>query len=1318
MNSPSLNDLYSFHIGKVSDKWKFYLDTYDQTFLAKRNEAIALLEIGIQNGGSLEIWTAYFKNAKILVGCDINPKCIDLKYENPKIEIVIGNANEDQCQIEILKKSAQFDLIIDDGSHRSADIIESFSRYFPYLSSGGMYVVEDLHCSYWNSFGGGLFHPSSSISFFKRLADVLNFEHWGVPSKRQDILKSFFDEYNCAINGVDLANIHSIEFLNSICIIRKKISQENELGPRIIAGTDAQVVPEVLALQGRLASGGVEIIGDAADRTLSDLQKRLKLVDETRNSWSQMPPLPEELYRQMAAEVERTAEFDQIKKEAERFKAKHADTLKALDFARTAGAKAQRKIAVLQHERKSIESALQNALQIATLHQQTADALYASTSWRATAPLRRATQWWARQKDRALTLGYALLPGGGAQRQRIRQAIERRVNRQLRQPALTPGNQIENYGEWVRLFGSLSKLDHDLIKNHIEQVALPESVIFWIFENANAPAIEAACISLKAQLHSKWRCTILIDDARDTHVLTEIVRNDSRISLRPILSAEEISGLEDTSALIIRGAGVLADHATYLFSVASADAFHHAYSDYDLLGEDDSRHSPKFFPNSDRGFLTSSPLALVTLSAALIQAISAKERLDATIAAEIKNQFQKQQQKTTHIPFILFHAAKEISAPQAPAFDRNWNTEASLPSISIIIPTRDRLDFLQPCVDSILKNTNYDRDRYEIIVVDNGSTEEDLLHYLDLLSREKEITLIRDPSKFNYSRLNNEAAKIAKGELLAFVNNDIVVHDALWLSKLAFHARQHDVGAVGAKLLYPDMTVQHGGVVLGIQGVAAHAHHNLAAVDPGYLGLNNTTHDLSAVTGACLMVRREIFDKVNGFDENLAVAFNDVLLCLDIAEKGYRNVFVADPLLIHFESKTRGFDDTQEKQQLFRKEARYARSRHQARFKADPYYNENLSLEKVYELAFPPRAEKPWQRFRRESSGKLSILMLSSTHQVGHGVAVVVDLQAKHLAAQGHKVFLGGPLSAREFPYTDCQRVYLDGPKEAATFAMQYGIDCVVMHTPPFYSTVRWLGTGVKTIAYDYGEPDPDFFPEADERRNQLFEKAFCLEMTDEIYAISDAVKNESSHERVGVIPLGNSHLATWNDALRERRAQIRASRQWDDKVIILNVCRFHEGERNYKGIDEYCLLQEQLRGGFSASMPPVVFCLAGKGSEEDVADMQARGLSVFPNVSDEELIDLYCAADIYVNFSKWEGYNLGIGQALAMGLPVVASDIPAHRAFKIFTTNDLTQAAEKLLEIAGQLSGQRVAILSSWDEPLKQFTTIIDSLCRIKNPI
>jgi len=244
----NLIELYAEHKGKVSDKWSLYLEIYDSLFKDMRDDNLALLEIGIQNGGSLEIWKRFFPLAKSIIGCDINPKCINLKYSEQNIKIIVGDANEAATRQAILSISNDFHIVIDDGSHRSSDIIKSFCLYFPSINPGGLFIAEDLHCSYWAPFEGGLRNGLSSIEFFKRLVDILNFEHWTTREQKADSLQSFFDKYECTITDEDLSSIHSIEFINSMCIIRKKSMQYNTLGKRIVVGSDASIVSEVVAL--------------------------------------------------------------------------------------------------------------------------------------------------------------------------------------------------------------------------------------------------------------------------------------------------------------------------------------------------------------------------------------------------------------------------------------------------------------------------------------------------------------------------------------------------------------------------------------------------------------------------------------------------------------------------------------------------------------------------------------------------------------------------------------------------------------------------------------------------------------------------------------------------------------------------------------------------------------------------------------------------------------------------------------------------------------------------------------------------------------
>lgn len=235
--APSLLDVVAKHEGKVSDKWESFLIEYENLFSRFQNAPITMLEIGIQNGGSLEIWAKYFSNAKAIVGSDINEKCAALKFANPAISVVVGDANSDEAFRKITSKASSYDIIIDDGSHKSSDITRTFAKYFPILKSGGIFVIEDLHCSYWPHFEGGLGDPTSSMELLKTLTDFLNVEHWRSQTQG-DILGAFKSRYEVSIEENILSSLHSIKFLNSLCIIEKSNPQ---LGPRRVVGTEAIV---------------------------------------------------------------------------------------------------------------------------------------------------------------------------------------------------------------------------------------------------------------------------------------------------------------------------------------------------------------------------------------------------------------------------------------------------------------------------------------------------------------------------------------------------------------------------------------------------------------------------------------------------------------------------------------------------------------------------------------------------------------------------------------------------------------------------------------------------------------------------------------------------------------------------------------------------------------------------------------------------------------------------------------------------------------------------------------------------------------------
>jgi glycosyltransferase involved in cell wall biosynthesis len=250
MSRKTIEQLYAEHDGKVSDKWSLYLSEYGKIFKPYRNRSVSLLEIGVQNGGSLEIWSKYFKKAKRILGCDVDPKCTSLRYDDPRIVVIVGDVNSDAVQAAITEETPALDIIIDDASHHSKDVVLSFSRYFPHLAEGGVYIVEDLHTSYWQKFGGGLFHPYSSIMFFKHLTDIVNNEHWGIEKAGAEILKGFFRKYGFHIEETILQSIHSIKFINSLCVIRKAKREQNRIGKRIVAGRTEKIMPGYLELNG------------------------------------------------------------------------------------------------------------------------------------------------------------------------------------------------------------------------------------------------------------------------------------------------------------------------------------------------------------------------------------------------------------------------------------------------------------------------------------------------------------------------------------------------------------------------------------------------------------------------------------------------------------------------------------------------------------------------------------------------------------------------------------------------------------------------------------------------------------------------------------------------------------------------------------------------------------------------------------------------------------------------------------------------------------------------------------------------------------
>ena len=236
--SKPLSQLFQRSEGKQAAKWLGYLQHYDRHLGPLKSKPISLLEIGIQAGGSLEIWAKYFESSPLIIGCDVDPKCKDLSYTDERIKVLIGDINSLTTLTALDSLTNDIDVIVDDGSHQSQDIITSFVNLFPRLANGGVYLIEDLHCSYWENYSGGLYNPTSALAFLKKIVDVINHSVWGVNVTPHDFLSEFKESLNSEkdLDWSFLNEIHSIEFVNSICVIRKCKPEKNLLGTLVLSG--------------------------------------------------------------------------------------------------------------------------------------------------------------------------------------------------------------------------------------------------------------------------------------------------------------------------------------------------------------------------------------------------------------------------------------------------------------------------------------------------------------------------------------------------------------------------------------------------------------------------------------------------------------------------------------------------------------------------------------------------------------------------------------------------------------------------------------------------------------------------------------------------------------------------------------------------------------------------------------------------------------------------------------------------------------------------------------------------------------------------
>ena len=518
--------------------------------------------------------------------------------------------------------------------------------------------------------------------------------------------------------------------------------------------------------------------------------------------------------------------------------------------------------------------------------------------------------------------------------------------------------------------------------------------------NTEEKWLRNAIESVLNQVYDNWELCIADGGSNKPHVkrvLEEYARKDKRIKVKFLPKNLGIAGNSNEALKLATGEFVaFLDHDDELAPFALYEVvkllneepdLDFIYSDEDKIDEKGRRRDPFFKPDySPDMFLSVNYLChLSVIRKSLVDRVGGfRKGYDGSQDYDLFLRVLEHTDKIAHIPKILYHwrmietsAAKSTSAKTyayeaakkalADAMKRrgieiegvydgllpsSYRIKYKIkenPKVSIIIPTKDKVEVLKRCVESILNKTTYQN--YQIVIVDNNSQEERTFEYYESIKDHPKIRILEYSKPFNFSAINNHAASKVDSEFILFLNNDTEVITSEWLSAMLEHAQRKEVGAVGAKLLYPNNTIQHAGVILGLGAgphrVAGHSHKYLPDNLSGYYYRPHITQNLSAVTAACMLTKKSLLEEVGGFDEvNLPIAFNDVDYCLKLREKGYLIVYTPYAVLYHYESLSRGYEDTPEKQERFLREIRYMREKWRHILDNDPYYSPNLTRER------------------------------------------------------------------------------------------------------------------------------------------------------------------------------------------------------------------------------------------------------------------------------------------------------------------------------------------------------------------------------------
>jgi glycosyltransferase involved in cell wall biosynthesis len=567
----------------------------------------------------------------------------------------------------------------------------------------------------------------------------------------------------------------------------------------------------------------------------------------------------------------------------------------------------------------------------------------------------------------------------------------------------------DSYAAWVKEFDTVGARERIVLRRDLRTFHRHPliSIVMPVY-NPDLVYLSAAINSVRAQIYQNWELCIADDASTDVllaQTLNEHAAADSRIKLTFRERNGHIAACSNSALQLANGDWValldqddlLPEHA---LAVVAATIRDHPkagliYSDEDKIDQSGARCSPFFKPDWNPELLLGQNYIShlgVYRRALLLEIGGFREGYEGSqdhdLALRCIEKLQPAQIR--HIPRVLYHwrmvegsaaaigeakpyaqkAARRaiadhlqrenipgtvVPCPENPYWYRViYHLPSPAPLVSVIIPTRDQVALLQRCLTSLRENTDYTP--IEIVIVDNGSKEPETHALFRDLSQNSSVQILTDTDEFNFSRLINQGMRAARGEILALMNNDVETQNAGWLREMVSHAIRPEVGAVGARLWYPDGRLQHAGVVLGLHGLASHAfqHFPPQPISP----MNRTfvlSQNYSAVTAACMVLQKAIFDDLGGFDENLPSNFNDVDFCLRLRERGWQIIWTPYADLIHHESASRGrHSDSAQRAQVLREMA-YVQKKWGEQLQNDPFYSPNLSDSDAFALAWPPR---------------------------------------------------------------------------------------------------------------------------------------------------------------------------------------------------------------------------------------------------------------------------------------------------------------------------------------------------------------------------